>query len=79
MELQISYSICAEISQESILQREMERDRKIPLTVMRVEGSKDNRSRSVLRSYPSIRRDTAEAIRIRIYGISEGKERCDDV
>ena len=74
MELQISYSICAEISQESILQREMERDRKIPLTVMRVEGSKDNRSRSVLRSYPSIRRDTAENVGIELYGLPQREE-----
>ena len=73
MELQIPHCICAKISEESILQGETFDDRKNPAAVMRMEGRKDNRSRSMPRPYPPIRRNTAKDFGIRVYGVPQGK------
>ena len=54
MELQIPYRICTQIPQEDFLQREASSHRKDTPPIMWVEGSKDNRGRSVSRPHPSI-------------------------
>ena len=79
MELQIPHRICAQIPQESFLQRKESCNRKDSTTTMRMEGRKDHRSGSMSRSHPSIRRNSAEVIGIRVYGISQGKECCDAI
>ena len=79
MELQIPYRIRTEISAESVLPREESGDRENIATVMRMEGSQDNRSGSVPGTHTSICRDSAKNIGVGIYGIFKGKERSNDV
>ena len=70
MELQISYCICAEVPQESILQRKESSDREDTAAVVRVKRGKDHRSGSVPQPYPSVCGDTAENLSVALYGVS---------
>ena len=74
MELQVSCSVCAKISQESILRREAIGDRGNTSGVMSVERCRDHRSRSMPRSYPYAVSDPAEDERFGVHGIPERKE-----
>ena len=79
MELQISYRICAEVPQESILQRKESGNREDTAAAVRVERGKNYRGGSVPQSYPLVCRDTAENLGIALYGISEREEQHDAV
>ena len=67
MELQISYRICAEVPQESILQRKESSDREDTAAAMRVERGKNHRGGSVPQPYPLVCRDTAENLGSLVY------------
>ena len=64
-----TYRICPKYLRK-VFYEEERGDRENTETAMRMERGKDHRSRSVPGSYPSIRRNTAKAIHIRVYGIS---------
>ena len=74
MELQISYCICAEVPQESILQRKESSDREDTAAAVRVERGKNHRGGSVSQPYPLVCRDTAENLGVTLYGVSEREE-----
>ena len=74
MELQISYCICAEVPQESILQRKESSDREDTAAAVRVERGKNHRGGSVPQPYPLVCRDTAENLGVTLYRVSEREE-----
>ena len=74
MELQISYCICAEVPQESILQRKESSNREDTAAAVRVERGKNHRGGSVPQPYPLVYRDTAENLGVALYEVSEREE-----
>ena len=74
MELQISYCICAEVPQESILQRKESSNREDTAAAVRVERGKNHRGGSVPQPYSLVCRDTAENLGVALYGVSEREE-----
>ena len=71
MELQISYSICTEVTKKSILRREKERDRSDIKETVRMEENKYNRGRGMPRSCTYASGDTTVDKCIKFYGIPE--------
>ena len=67
-------SICAEIPEESILQRKESSGGKDIETIMRMERSKDNRSRSMPRPCAHVGGNSAENVSIKFYGVPEREE-----
>ena len=55
MELQISYCICAEVPQESILQRKESSDREDTAAAVRVERGKNHRGGSVSQPFGELK------------------------
>lgn len=77
MELQISRSICTEISKKDILWRKTNRNRKNTAGIMWMEGGNNRGSGSVPGSHTHAHRDTAKDERIEFHGIFKGKEQLD--
>ena len=73
MELQIPHRICAEISAQSILWREAQRDRENTETAMRMEKGENRRGRSMSRSCTYASRDTAQNLGFELRRILKGK------
>ena len=73
------YSICAEISAQSVLWAEAQRDWRDIKNTVQLEEGKNHRSGSMSRSYPHAGRDTAEIFGLELHGISEGKKQSDAV
>ena len=79
MELQISHSVCAEVSQESILQGKTGGNREDTETVVRVERGKNNRSRSMPGPHTHVGGNSAKAGSSEFHGVPERKEQHDVV
>ena len=77
MELQVSYRVCAEISEKSVLRWTQAGSTRDIKKTLRVERRGDHRGRSVSGSCAYSCIDPAQNERFGIYGISEKKE-CDD-
>ena len=77
MELQISYSICAEVPEESILWREKERDRSDIKETVRMERNQHNRGGGMSGSYTYASGDTTEDKCVKFYGIPEREKQYD--
>lgn len=73
MELQVPYSVCAEIPKEGVFRRKTPGDKRNIEAVMSVEGSRDNRRRSMPRPYTYAGKHPAQNERFGIYGIFERK------
>ena len=70
LELQIPYSICAEISSKSFLWTEAARNRGNIKNIVRMEESKHHRGGSVPGSHPYAGRDTSKVFGVELYGVS---------
>ncbi len=70
MELQISYSLCTKVQETSNLRKDKSGDRAETKKVMRMERSRNNRSRSLPGPNTSFSIDTAKDKCIKFYGIS---------
>ena len=79
MELQIPHRICAEISAQSILWRETQRDRKNTEAAMRMEKGENCRGRSVSRPCAYAPRDTAQNLGFELRRILKGKKFANDL
>ena len=73
------YSICAEISAQSILWTETQRNRRDFKNTVQLEEGENCRGRGVPRSYPHAGRDTAEIFGLELYGVSEREKQPDAV
>ena len=60
------------ISKKSVFWRKESGDRENTATTLRVERSTDHRGRSVPGPHPYARRDTAQNLRIQLYGLLKG-------
>ena len=79
MELQVSHSFCAKISQEGILWREAKGNRRNSADAVQLEKSEDRRSRGVSKSCTYAFENPAQSGDIEFHGILEGKKQLDDL
>ena len=79
MELQISYSICAKVQKESILSRKAIGSRENTKNAVRMEESRNHRSRSMPGPCAYVGRDTTKGKCIKFYGIFKRKKQPDDI
>ena len=79
MELQISYSICTEVPEESVFWRETAGNRSDIKETVRMEESKYSVSGDMSRSCTHVGGDTAKDQRIELYGIPEREKQYDTV
>ena len=79
MELQVPYSVCTEIPKEGVFRRKKPGDKGNIEAVMSVEGSRDNRKRSMPGSYTYAGKHPAQNERFGIYGIFERKKCIADI
>lgn len=77
--MQIPYRICPEISSTNHLRKDKAGHRTDDPKDVRVQGSRDNRSRSVQRSYPYARINPAKVQCVAIYGVLKGNEQLNDI
>ena len=79
MELQVSYSICAKVSKESILRRKKERNRSDTKEIVRMEEGEYNRGRSVPGPCTYAGGNIAKSIGVQLHGIFERQKQSDDL
>ena len=79
LELQISYCVCTEIPQKSILRTETVGDRRNSKNAMQLEKGEHHRSRSMSGSYSYAGRDSAEVRGVEFHGILEREKQPDDL
>ena len=77
--MQISHSVCAEISQEGVLWRETQRDRRNLTNSVQLEENSDRGSGSVSGPRAHAAGDTAEGRSIEFHGIPERKKQPADL
>ena len=79
MELQVPYSICAEISAESIFRREAKRNPRNIAKIVRMERGRNHRRGGMPGSHTYVGEYTTQNERFGIYGIFEREELLDDI
>lgn len=72
-------SLCAEISAQSVLRPEAQRNRRDFKNTVQLEEGKNRGSRSMPGPYPHAGRDTAEIFGFELHGVSEGEKQPDAV
>ncbi len=79
MELQISYRVCAEVSEKSLLRAEAIRDWADIAGTMQMERREHIGGRSLPGSHSYVGGNPPENERVKLYGVPEGKEQLDDL
>ena len=74
MELQVPYSICAEISQEGVFRRKTPRNKRDIEVAMSMEGSRNSRRGSMSRPYTYAGEYPAQNERFGVHGVFERQE-----
>ena len=79
MGLQISYSVCAKVSQERNIWAVESRDRSDIKRAVREKGSRDSRSNSMCGPHTHVGKDTSKNVCFQFRGIFERQKHADDI